>query len=142
MKENKRTVGVVLLALKKIGNQAYILIEERADNISFGGMWCLPCGGLEFDETGEQAAARETFEETGILYDSHDIKLVEVDTSPTIYKQNVVLRYFTEAKGTIIQPFNKDEVKQIKWIKLDEVDNYDWAFNHGEVIKRVFRKLY
>lgn len=141
MKEDKRTVGVVLLVSSLIAGEAHILIEERSDNIPHGGLWCLPCGHLELNETGEEASVRETFEETGILYGSDKIKLLEVDTSPTIHNQNVILRYYTKAKGTIIQTFNKDEVKQIKWIKLEEVDNFNWAFNHGEVIKRMLFKL-
>lgn len=139
MKEGKRTVGVVLLAFSRPARG--VLIERRSDNISFGGLWCLPCGHLELDETGEEAAARETLEETGILYNSHEIELIEVDTSPTIHNQNVVLRYYTEAVGKIVQPLNDDEVKCIRWIGLDEVDDFNWAFNHGEVIKRVLSKL-
>ena len=42
-------------------------------------------------------------------------------------------------------------MEEIKWIRLDQIDNYKWAFNHKEVIqqyvkdnwfKKLLRKLY
>lgn len=39
-----------------------VLLTRRADN----GLWCLPSGHMEVGETIEQAAVRETREETGL----------------------------------------------------------------------------
>lgn len=40
------------------------------------GLWELPGGGLEFGETPLRAGARETVEETGILIDHGNLRLV------------------------------------------------------------------
>lgn len=53
----------------------YILAEQRGPGTpdpEFRGCWCLPCGYVDFDETIEEAASREVFEETGLKIDSED----------------------------------------------------------------------
>ena len=54
------TVGVAVILMKE--NQ--ILLVRRLG--SYEGMWCIPCGHLEWDEDVREAAAREFYEETGL----------------------------------------------------------------------------
>jgi len=35
----------------------------------------------------------------------------------------------------------KDEVKEIKWINVDEIDNYKWAFNHEKRIMQILNYI-
>ncbi len=56
------TVGVAVVVLE--GDR--ILLGKRAPEVSYGGMWCIPCGHLEWDEEVREAAAREFREETGL----------------------------------------------------------------------------
>jgi len=42
--------------------EGHILLVRRTDD----GLWCLPCGWVEPDESPEEAAVRETREETGL----------------------------------------------------------------------------
>ncbi len=58
----KPTVGVAVVVLE--GDR--ILLGRRAENVSYGGMWCIPCGHLEWDEEVREAAVREFREETGL----------------------------------------------------------------------------
>jgi 8-oxo-dGTP diphosphatase len=51
------TVGVAIVLIE----EQRLLLGERRD-----GGWCIPCGHVEWDETIEQAAKREFFEETGL----------------------------------------------------------------------------
>ena len=46
-----------------------LLLLQRAYDKSEGGNWGVPAGKLEEDESPEQAACRELFEETGIKID-------------------------------------------------------------------------
>jgi 8-oxo-dGTP diphosphatase len=54
------TVGVAVIVLKD--NE--LLLVKR--NGSYEGMWCIPCGHVEYDEDVRVAATREFKEETGL----------------------------------------------------------------------------
>jgi len=56
------TVGVAVVLVE---NQK-ILMGKRALKVSYGGMWCIPCGHVEWDEEIRTAAIREFKEETGL----------------------------------------------------------------------------
>jgi ADP-ribose pyrophosphatase YjhB (NUDIX family) len=52
------TIGTIVAMIE----QGRILLTQREDS----AVWCLPGGAVEDGESLEQAAARETFEETGL----------------------------------------------------------------------------
>jgi 8-oxo-dGTP diphosphatase len=54
------TVGVAVILLK---DNELLLVKRNA---SYKGMWCIPCGHVEYDEDVRAAAAREFKEETGL----------------------------------------------------------------------------
>jgi 8-oxo-dGTP diphosphatase len=54
------TVGVAVIVLK---DNELLLVKRNA---SYKGMWCIPCGHVEYDEDVRVAAAREFKEETGL----------------------------------------------------------------------------
>ena len=54
------TVGVAVIVLK---NNELLLVKR---NGSYEGMWCIPCGHVEYDEDVRVAAIREFKEETGL----------------------------------------------------------------------------
>lgn len=122
----------------------YVLANKRGKGCpDFNGMWNLPCGFLEGYETGEQGVAREIHEECGISIESDNFTLFYVETDPKKCNNgNVTLRYLT---SVCIDDYKKvdelsgeeNEVEDIKWIPLSEYENYEWAFNHKEVIKEI-----
>ncbi len=63
-------VGVAVIVFNKDGQ---ILLGRR--NGSYSGLWCIPCGYVEYDEDVFDAAAREFKEETNL-----DIKINGVYT--------------------------------------------------------------
>ena len=55
------TVGVAVILL--CSDQQVLFVKR---NGSYAGMWCIPCGHVEYDEDIRDAAAREFREETGL----------------------------------------------------------------------------
>lgn len=103
------------------------------------GKWCCVCGYLDFFENGEEAVARETKEETGVIIDPSRVHFDSVMFS-TKNDQNVTLRYFVWLEGQcsdyqLSNEYNeKDETTDIKWIGVKDVSLFEWAFGHKNII--------
>lgn len=127
-----RHVVVDMLVIK--GNK--ILLVKRAGKWLEAGQWAMPGGFLDHDETGAQAAVRETREETG--YEVKVIKLFQVNDNPVrpheLNRQNVSLVY-------LLKPIKKvsghdDEISEVKWFVLDNLPSAkSFAFDHLDTIK-------
>lgn len=114
------------------------------------GKWSLPCGYLDWNENGWDAVRREVFEETSFLIDkyidklrhSNDKKPVHVNTELDENRQNVALIYklafYFDELPTYVENHKTSETLEVKWIKLIDVLNYDWAFNHDKVIFKTY----
>lgn len=138
-----RSVAVAGFVFKYTKDAWYILANKRGtgcpDNV---GRWVCPCGYLDWDESGSQACSREILEECGLKVRPVECRLVGVDDNPASEYQNVTLRYIVELYGD--RPFierkggEENEVAEVAWIKIEDIDNYEWAFNHGYRIKELF----
>lgn len=53
-----------------------ILLGRRAATASYPGLWCIPCGYVEYDEDIREAVKREFFEETGLIIKPNDVYTV------------------------------------------------------------------
>lgn len=124
----------------------HVLANKRGNGTpDFQGYWNAPCGYLDFNETGEQAVIRETFEETGLDFKNNVFRMCGVSTSPHNNRQNVSIRYclFLDKSIESLSKFSRkfmeeDEVDDIKWIPLEEIKNYEWAFGHNAYILSIF----
>lgn len=121
-----------------------VLANKRGEGtLDYQGYWNVPCGYLAFGVDGEENCVKEIFEECGVSIEKEKLKLFSVNTNPSENKQNVSLRYIAMLDGTIDnfsltnENSEKNEVSDIKWIPLDEIDNYQWAFNHLNIIKEI-----
>lgn len=117
-----------------------ILLVKRAGKWLEAGKWALPGGFLDRDETGAQAAVRETREETG--YETQVIKLLRIIDNPHRPhedRQNVSLVY-------LLKPIKKvsghdNEVSKTRWFDLDKLPPAkDFAFDHLKTIKLYLRE--
>lgn len=137
-----RSVAVVAFVYNK--DNAVLAVQRGigTPDPEFVGKWCLPCGYLDYDETLDEAVVREIHEETGVLLtkDNSDTVDIEINSNPKSDKrQNVTVRYKMWYNGDdkLSTEFSeKDEVSDVKWIPTSEIDNYEWAFNHKDLIKR------
>jgi 8-oxo-dGTP pyrophosphatase MutT (NUDIX family) len=95
------------------------LMLLRQDYKPFGNTWCLPGGKKDDNETLEECAARETYEETGFELDKKLLKY-----SKTVYVNNKGLEYvyhmFKYHIQTRIKPILREtEHKKYMWVKPD-----------------------
>lgn len=139
-----RYTAVCGMVIFKCGQDAFVLANLRGPGTpDYQGYWNLPCGFLESNETGEEGVCREIFEECGLSLAPSCFSLLSVETDPqTCNNGNVTIRYITlkkvielpELKYTNING-EDGEVESVKWININEIDNYKWAFNHDILIK-------
>ena len=118
-----------------------VLANKRGPGTpDFQGCWNAPCGYLDFDETAKEAALREIKEETGITFNEEFLQMIELVDDPKENRQNVTIRFAAVLSSSDIKKVEaeggeEDEVSEVAWISEDELDNYEWAFNHLRIIK-------
>lgn len=119
--------------------------EGAADNI---GKWNCPCGYLDYNETVAQCCSREIHEETNFIINPKCLKLLGVNDDPDENRQNVTFRYMAQVDWTIDCEWIKNcncepgEVQDVKWIAVDRIDDFEWAFNHNNIIKQIVNDHY
>jgi len=104
--------GKVLLVRSKYGEEEFYLF---------------PGGGLEFGETIEEAAIRETFEETGVKIKIKNLFHVNEYISADDWSKRSVSVFFIAEFVETLKPTTDDggKVKEIKWVRLEELKEYD-----------------
>lgn len=142
-----RSMAVAIFTFCKDKNGDWcVLASERGEEAAdFRGYWNSVCGYLDYDETTRHAAIRELNEECGVKIDESLLQFVGYEDSPTANRQNVTFRFCAFITDKTIDDFTFSkalnegkEVGEIKWLKIDEIDNYKWAFNHEKRIKEIF----
>jgi 8-oxo-dGTP pyrophosphatase MutT (NUDIX family) len=152
---HSRSVAVVaVLVCMNPDGECRIAIEKRGNHpgLDKKGLWCLPCGYLDWDESGKDAVRREVWEEVGLNLDEYKNVMVGgpsldnpyfVKTEPDENRQNITLRYgmvFIQREWPVLTPNNDaepDEVADAVWAKYSDIllDKYEFAFNHKAVIQ-------
>jgi 8-oxo-dGTP diphosphatase len=110
-----------------------LLIKRGTD--PFKGMWALPGGRLEEDETIEQCAIREAKEETGL--DIGIQKLIGVYSDPKRDPRKVVaVAFLCELKGGKFDPM-AGEIEKVDWFPLGALPRL--ASNHEKIVGDALR---
>ena len=96
-------------------NDKYLLVQEKKEAVY--GKWNLPAGRVDIGETIEQAAVRETFEESGYKVELVAKLRVEHDdaTRPVLhsFKARIV--------GGELR-FPEDELLDAQWFTFEEIE--------------------
>jgi len=127
----------------------HVLANKRGTGVPTPGYWNCPCGHLDFDETCLECAVRETFEETGIKINQNDLMLFDINDRDFESKdQSIGFVYYTLLQGKMIEDMKpskknmeKNEVEEVKWINVDDLKDYDWAFNHEKRIEQILKVI-
>ena len=127
-----------------------VLASERGEEAAdFRGMWNCTCGYLDYDETTKECAVRECFEETGVKLPIESLIFIGYEDDPIkANRQNVTFRFAAKIEDHVTSDFkfSKEhnegkEVGKIAWVKVKDIDNYEWAFNHKNRIVEIFNQI-
>lgn len=147
-----RSVSVVVSTILFKNNEQYVPLIKRGISMHSPGKWCLPCGYLDWDETANEAAIREVWEETGMDLRKLDAKVStkwlekpwDINTEPNLNPNQDIAIHF----GVVIESNSfpeltsenseEDEISELKWVNIRDLELYDMAFNHD---KRIYKFL-
>jgi 8-oxo-dGTP pyrophosphatase MutT (NUDIX family) len=123
MMDNKRYVGVLVKCKDKV------LLCKRNVNGSYPGMWSIPAGKLESEESTMEAAKREFYEETAIDIDNEKITfigLIPRHTRDGKKIKGLMYVYIYEPSEEIIPDLENaidgEEHTDCKYFDLKEID--------------------
>ncbi|HHW00123.1 MAG TPA: 8-oxo-dGTP diphosphatase MutT [Clostridiaceae bacterium] len=103
-------------------NSGKVLIAQRAENQNQAGKWEFPGGKVEPGETPEECLKREIKEELGINIEVKDF----FGESIYHYDTGAIKLIAYKAQWTDGE-YKLTAHSQIKWVKPQELDNYDFA---------------
>jgi 8-oxo-dGTP diphosphatase len=131
------TVDVVIFTLRE--NRLHALLVQRAEP-PFDGMWALPGGFVDIDESLEAAASRELAEETGLqqAYLEQLYTYGEPQRDPR--GRVVTVAYFALIPADA--PFRAEggsDARQARWFGVDCLP--ELAFDHAEIVGYALRRL-
>lgn len=135
-----RAVGVAGYVFCYDGKLLVLANQRGSGTPDFQGYWNCPCGYLDYDETTAEACSREIAEETNLQVSPKTLILYNVEDDPKANKQNVTFRFYTfstefcKGQKVYAKGEEENEVADCKWIPIDEIDNYKWAFNQKRTI--------
>ena len=140
---HSRSVAIVAQIIAEVGGAAHVLLNQRGpacpDHV---GLWCLPCGYLDWDESAPQAVRREAWEETGL-----DVLALEPQAGSLTQpwqvfsdpqgdaRQNVVLHYGVRFCAAALPPVTTahampGECTAVGWWPIERALQTELAFGH------------
>lgn len=137
---NKGVLGYLEYVTTKLSGGPYVTVDAiielaegiviiKRSNPPFG--WALPGGFVDYGESLEDAVTREAKEETNL--DLVEIKQFHTYSNPERDPRfhTVGTVFIAKAKGT---PKAGDDAAGLKIIKLSEIKNIDFAFDHKKIL--------
>ena len=130
VKTQDRNRGGAMVLILREDNKVMVL--KRPDWVSWApGKWGLPGGAIEKGETPEDAAIRETKEETSL--DVTNLQDIKLDLARDVYP------FYTRSfSGEVEIDHEHDDWVWVDRSKIEDYDltpqliaMYDWVLNHG-----------
>ena len=132
-------------------NEICVLANKRGEGCEFNNfLWNVPGGFIDFDESAEQAAVRELYEETGVKVSSAEVTLAVFDTEPKGNRQTMTASFTHRLPDDVdvedIETTNEHsepgEVAEIKFIPIKEIDKYQWTRGQRRKIRAALHLMY
>jgi ADP-ribose pyrophosphatase YjhB (NUDIX family) len=138
--KTKRYVGVMV----KCGDK--ILLCKRSSDENFPNMWSIPAGHLEKNETTQDGAKREFFEETSIDINDYNLKFVGLVPRYAKSGNNVkglMYVYLLEVDEQINPDLelaqDGHEHTECGYYSIKEIDEYDTGTQLYKLIKIILK---
>ncbi len=116
-----------------------ILLLVRRGREPYMGSLALPGGFIEYGETVENAAVRETLEETGVQIKLEAI--LGVYSDPKRDPRKHVLTTVFIGRPVEGNPVGGDDAAEASWVDLESLDSSTLAFDHGLIVEDLKRWL-
>ena len=110
-------------------NGKIVLIQRQ--NAPFRGMWALPGGFVDENETVRHACIREAKEETGLIV--APLELIDVYSEPGRDPRGYVISVLFDCHMLGGELKAGDDAKNAKWFPLKQLPPL--AFDHGQMIE-------
>ncbi|MBF7082212.1 NUDIX hydrolase [Desulfallas sp. Bu1-1] len=124
---------VVGVAAVVVNDQNQILLGRRKGG-RYGGLWCIPCGYVEYEEDVYNAVKREFKEETNL-----DIDIVRVFTVQSNFHdpENHTVGIWFWARVTGGEPVAGDDLDRVAYFELSDIPPL--AFPTDQVVINLLR---
>lgn len=130
------TVDAAIFRQHSTGWQILLIKRGREP---FIGMWALPGGFVEMDETLEEAVERELEEETGLS----GIQLEQLHTFSAINRdprhRTISTIFWGIAPSGLSKSRAGDDAAEARWFGINQLP--ELAFDHAEVMEVAIRRL-
>jgi len=129
-----------------IATVAAVLVKDgkvllvRRGHVPFRGFWALPGGHIDSYEPARKAIVREVKEETGMelkprFFGYYNEIIMHKDWHA------VVLAFDGDFVGKEVGSSDSEEVKEVKWFRVEELRDLKIGFYHRDIINDYLRKL-
>jgi len=131
-------VTVDAIVFRQNDNVMEVLLIKRK-NYPFEGIWALPGGFVDMEETAEEAVVRELQEETGLQFSD----FTQLHTFSTIGRdprgRNISIMYsgITEMDNSTVKA--GDDAAEAQWFPVTKLPQL--AFDHKDAIQMALSKL-
>ncbi len=122
--------SAVRIAVAVIEHQGRYLIGQRPAGVALAGLWEFPGGKQLADESAEQAAVRETAEETGLAVEA----LGHYGTVTQAYSHGTVAVTFVACRVNvpIVAP-----TAPFRWVTAAELAKYEFPAANTALVRRL-----
>jgi len=130
------TVDVIIFTLRD-GDLRVLLV--RRGHPPFEGMWAIPGGFVNIDESLEEAALRELEEETGV----RDVYLEQLytfgDPGRDPRGRVITVAYFAVVPADAVRPRAGDDAAEARWWSIYDLPPL--AFDHADILAYALQRL-